>query len=210
MRTTRGRVLWGSMLLAALVAGAGTPTLGTAPARAAGPCPTRGAGLAIGSVVQLVNSSAFVGGRYVGVAPFAIRAGDTICTDARGQVVFALTGSRGSSTACITLPASRVLAVARVRFERGTSWCVVRGAPSRLTVGSTDVTAGKDSLFGISVLGTRMLVKVLIGSVDTPQGRIDRLRQSTLAPGTSPTSALPTADDRRAIAQLSGALAKPS
>jgi hypothetical protein len=59
------------------------------------------------------------------------------------------------------------------------------------------------------VLGTRTLVKVLTGSVDTPQGRIDRLRQSTLAPGTSPTSAVPTADDRRAIAQLSAALAKP-
>jgi hypothetical protein len=160
-------------------------------------------------VLQLVNSSAFVGGRYVGVAPFSIRAGDTICTDARGQVVFALTGSRGSSTACITLPASRVLAVARVRFESGTSWCVVRGASARLTVGSTDVTAGKDSLFGISVLGARTLVRVLTGSVDTPQGRIDRLRQSTLVPGTSPTSAVPTADDRRAIAQLSAALAKP-
>jgi hypothetical protein len=163
----------------------------------------------MGSVLQLVNSSAFVGGKYVRTAPFSIQAGDTICTDARGQVVFALTGSRVSSTACITLPASRVVAGERPRFESGTSWCVARGASSRLTVGSTDVTAGKDSLFGISVLGTRMLVKVLTGSVDTPQGRIDRLRQSTLTPGTSPTSAVPTADDRRAIAQLSAALAKP-
>jgi hypothetical protein len=209
MRTTRGVALRGSVLLAALVAGAGTLALGAAPGRAAGPCPTRGAGPAIGSVLQLVNSSAFVGGRYVGAAPFSIRADDTICTDARGQVVFALTGSRGSSTACIALPSSRIVAGARPRFESGSSWCVARGASSRLTVASTGVTAGKDSLFGISVLGTRTLVKVLTGTVDTPQGRIDRLYQSTLAPGTSPTTTVPTADDRRAIAQLSAALAKP-
>jgi hypothetical protein len=210
MRTMRGVALWGSIVSAALVAWAGTLALGAAPSRAAGPCPTRGAGPAIGSVLQLVNSSTFVGGRYVGAAPFTIRAGDTICTDARGQVVFALSGSRGGSTACITLPASRVLAAARPRFESGTSWCVTRGAASGLTLGSTPVTAGKDSLFGISVLGTKTLVKVLTGSVDTPMVRIDRLRQSTLAPGTSPTTAAPTADDRRAIAQLSAALAKPS
>jgi hypothetical protein len=209
MRTTHGVALRGRVVLAALVAVATTLALGAAPGRAAGPCPIRGAGPAIGSVVQLVNSSAFVGGKYVGAAPFSIRAGDSICTDARGQVAFELMGSRGSSTACITLPASRVVAASRPRFESGTSWCVARGASSRLTVGSTDVTAGKDSLFGISVLGTRMQVKVLTGSVDTPQGRIDRLRQSTLAPGRSPTSAVPTPDDRRAIAQLSAALAKP-
>jgi hypothetical protein len=109
MRTTRGVAVWGLVVLAALVAGAGTLALGAAPGRAAGPCPTRGTGPAIGSVLQVVNSSAFVGGRYVGAAPFAIRAGDTICTDARGQVVFALTASRDSSTACITLPSSRIL-----------------------------------------------------------------------------------------------------
>lgn len=210
MRRTRGMALWRTVVLVALVAGAGTLALGAAPGHAAGPCPTRGAGSAIGSVLQLVNSSAFVGARYVGAAPFPIRAGDTICTDARGQVVFALTGSRGSSTACITLPASRVVAGTRPRFESGTSWCVVRGASLRLWVGSSGVTAGKDSLFGVSVVGARTLVKVVTGSVDTLQGRIDRLHQSTLAPGTSPTPTVPTADDKRAIAQLSAALAKPS
>jgi hypothetical protein len=206
MRPTRGVAVRGSVVLAALVAGAGAFALGAAPGRAAGPCPNRGEGAVIGSVLELVNSSAFVGGRYVGAAPFAIRSGDSICTDARGQVVFALTGSRGR-TACITLPLSRVQAFARLRFESGTSWCVARGASSQLTLGSTDVSAGKDSLLGISVRGRSTLVKVLAGSIETPQGRIDRSHQLTLGLATSTTDAVLTADDRRAIAQLSAALA---
>ena len=209
MSRTGRPALRGGVVLAALAAGVAAFAPGAAPGPAAGPCPTRGVGPAIGSVLQLVNSSAYVGGKYVGAAPFGIRAGDSICTDTRGQLVFALTGSRGT-TACITLRSSRVLAIARLRFERGTSWCVARGAALQLTVGPTNVTADKDSLFGISVRDGKMLVKVLAGSMNTPYGRIERSRQATLGPGASTTNAVPTADDRRAIAQLSAALAKLS
>jgi hypothetical protein len=166
---------------------------------------SRGKGSAIATVLQLVSTTAHVGGKFVGAAPFAIRDGDSVCTDARGQVVFALTGVRG--TACITLPMSSVLAAPRLSFVRGASWCVTRGTQPEYFVGATKVVAGKGSLFGVSDVSGKTVVKVLAGWVETPGARVTRSEQVTVGSKTTRDATL-SADDRRAIAQLSAALAK--
>jgi hypothetical protein len=194
------------VVLFALAAGAGTVRLGTPSGHAAIFC-SPGRGPVVGAVIQVVHSSAFVGGRYVGAAPFDIRSGDRICTDARGQVVFSLS-QLGGTMACTALPLSRVLVSSSVGFESGTSWCVARAPRARFRAGATSFTATTDTLFGVAVQGSTVMIKVLSGSVVAPRLRVARSQQVTLTYPSRVARVRLTAEDRLAVAQLSAAIAR--
>lgn len=194
------------VVLLALAAAAGTLRVGTPSGHAAVLC-SPGRGPVVGAVIQVVHSSAFVGGRYVGAAPFDIRSGDRICTDARGQVVFSLS-QLGGTMFCTVLPLSRVLASSSVGFESGTSWCVARTLMARFRAGATSFTATTDTLFGVTVQGSTVVIKVLSGSVAGPRLRLGRSQQATLRYSPRVARARLTAEDRLAVAQLSAAIAR--
>ena len=156
----------------------------------------------------MLHSSVFVGGKYVGAAPFDIRSGAGICTDARGQVVFELKSSSASTT-CIVLPRSSLVVSSTLAVKGGTSWCVVRGGTAPLSVrGGRSLSVQKDTLFGVAVDDKAVVVKVVAGAVDAGRTRIAGPRQARLIREWSREKLARTAEDRVAIAQLSTAIAK--
>jgi hypothetical protein len=166
-----------------------------------------GHGAVAGALIQVLHSSVFVGGKYVGAAPFEIRSGAGICTDAMGQVVFELKSSSASTT-CIALPRSSFVVSSVLAVHGGTSWCVVRGGTGRLSVRGRTLVVKKDTLFGVAVDDRAVVVKVVAGAIDAGRTHIPGSRQATLIREWSRQNLARTAGDRVAIAQLSTAIAK--
>ena len=196
-----------AVFLLAALAGA---LLADAPqSRAASVCSSPvGRGAVAGALIQVLHSSVFVGGRYVGAAPFDIRSGAGICTDSRGQVVFELKSSP-ASTSCIVLPRSSLVVSSALVIHGGTSWCVVRGGTARFGIrGGRTLSVSKDTLFGVAVDDKAVVVKVVAGAVDAGRTRIAGPRQARLIREWSREKLARTAEDRVAIAQLSTAIAR--
>ena len=198
------RVAVALIVLAALVGALGTDA---AQSRAAPSCSSPLGRAVAGTVIQVLHSSVFIGGRYVGAAPFDIRSGAGICTDARGQVVFELKYSTATA-ACIALPRSSLVASSALVVEVGSSWCVVRGGTARFGVRGHDLSVSRNTLFGVAVGGRAAVIKVVAGAVHAGRLSIAKSQQATLTVAWSREKLVLTADDRVAIAQLSSAIAK--
>ena len=209
MKALRGAVV-GALALLALASGAAWPTNVSASAAADLCKPRTSTGLMIGKVIEVVHGDVAIGGKYVGAAPFDIRSGVRICTDANGQVIFTLTRPRGR-IACNTLPGSRLVATPKtLQFVAGTSWCFGQGDAGSLSGGSTTVPfeVARDTLFGVLVRPNAVIVKVVSGSVSVSGSIIRKSRQAALTSPRETDRVALTAADRSAVAELSAALAQ--
>lgn len=167
----------------------------------------------VAKVVDVLHGSVFVGGKYIGAAPFDIRDGDRVCTDSRGQVIFDFSPAASDAT-CNTLPSSAVRissgSVVRASFEAGKTWCVAR--PSNLWFavfsGRIRIRPVTSALFGIEINGSAATVRVVSGRVQVRAATrkyVSQSRQVTLtATGaiSAGTSIFMRAEDRVAVAQL--------
>jgi hypothetical protein len=88
-----------------------------------------------GGVTQLVSTKAWVTSRYIGT-PVTLKRGDTVCTNASGQLWWKLSASKTKTVMCNTGPGGSLrvfppsFPTQVVRFKRGVSVCSVTGAGS--------------------------------------------------------------------------------
>lgn len=178
--------------------------------QAASKCAAHREGDEVGEVIKVLHSSVYVGGKYVSAAPSPIDVDDRICTDARGEVVFAVVRA-DSRTTCNALSGSILVAGLRaLTIDDGSAWCVARGGTAVLRALDLKLQASRDTLFNVVVDRDTLAIKVVSGSLSlsgsTGMRRlVSKGRQ--LTDSNVGTRLVLTARDRVAIAELGAAIA---
>ncbi|MGH2573729.1 MAG: hypothetical protein ACRDGU_09690 [Actinomycetota bacterium] len=161
--------------------------------------PPETVGPRVGSVLTVVLPDAFVQGSQA-FDDDPIRAGQSVSTNAGGSVDFGLDQKLEKcrlfqDSEVVAAPAGGIL----LRYQRGTALCFTTADPSiALTVGPSDVEfAMSDPLFGVTVTGEQLTLRVVQGVVDVrssaPEGGGPLLvgpgQQVTVVGGNVPSTA---------------------
>jgi hypothetical protein len=130
--------------------------------------PPETVGPRVGNVLSVVLPDAFVQGSQA-FDDDPIRAGQSVSTNAGGSVDFGLDQKLErcrlfQDSEVVAAPAGGVL----LRYQRGTALCFTTADPSiGLTVGPSDVEfAMSDPLFGVTVTGEQLTLRVVQGVID--------------------------------------------
>lgn len=161
--------------------------------------PPETVGPQVGNVLSVVLPDAFVQGSQA-FDDDPIRAGQSVSTNAGGSVDFGLDQKLErcrlfQDSEVVAAPAGGVL----LRYQRGTALCFTTADPSiGLTVGPSDVEfAMSDPLFGVTVAGEQLTLRVVQGVIDVrssaPEGGGPLLvgpgQQVTVVGGNVPSTA---------------------
>jgi hypothetical protein len=186
--------------------------------------PTKGE--SVGSVIKVNQRDAFIQGSPA-FDEDPIHEGESVSTNDKGRVTFGLQEKIQlcrlfSNSEVVASPGGGIL----LRYQRGRAWCFTKADPSRrLTLSPSGVEfAMSDPLFGVSIDGERVTLRVVQGVVDVQPSAsgtggpllVGPGQQVTVVQGNVPsgaedfnTESLPGAE-RRTVSQFEAAIPPPN
>jgi hypothetical protein len=168
-RVVRSVSLVGVLLVLLAAAGGGVGS-GATRGSASAPCPSASSsGSVVGTIANVLHSTVYVGGSFVGVTPFDVASGSFVCTDTAGQAILDLSRSK-RSLLCVELESTmlQVTVPSKVAASvvRGSIWCSLQLSAGYVSasIAGVKLRATKRALVGVAVVGKVAVIKVLEGS----------------------------------------------